>query len=48
MPVFILEESNYAGPIPEDEILTAKVVAVKQVVKPFKDDDGKDVVKVEF
>jgi hypothetical protein len=48
MPVLICEESNYAGPIPEDEILPAKVTGVKQVIKPFKDDDGNDVVKIEF
>lgn len=48
MPIFVLEESNYAGPIPDDEILAAKVTGVKQVVKPFKDDDGNEVVKIEF
>ena len=48
MPVFELEESNYTGPIPEDEVLKASIVGIKVVTKPFKDDDGEDVKRVEF
>jgi hypothetical protein len=48
MPVFTLEESNYAGPIPDDEILPARVTGVSTRKKPFKDDDGNDIFRVEF
>lgn len=48
MPVLILEESNYAGPIPEDEILPAKVSGVQQKTKPFTDDDGNAIIRMEF
>lgn len=48
MPVFTLEESNYAGPIPEDEILGAEVIDIKTKEKPFKDDDGNAIVRLEF
>jgi hypothetical protein len=48
MPVFTLEESNFAGPIDEDEILAARLVGVKMVKKPFKDDDGNEIHRVEF
>lgn len=48
MPVLILEESNYAGPIPEDEILPAKVTAVQEKIKPFTDNEGKEIVRLEF
>jgi hypothetical protein len=48
MPVFVLEDSTYAGPIDEDEILPARVVGVKIVTKPFKDEDGNEIQRVEF
>jgi hypothetical protein len=54
MPIFVLEESAYSGPIPEDEIITTKVMNVKQVKMlradktPFKDEDGKEVEQIEF
>jgi hypothetical protein len=48
MPVFILEESNFAGPIDDDEILPARVVGIKERIKPFKDDDGNEIKRVEF
>jgi len=48
MPVFILEESNFAGPIDEDEILPARVVGIKERGKPFKEDDGNEIKRVEF
>lgn len=46
--ILTLEESNYAGPIPEDSILAARVTAVAQKKQPFKEDDGSDVYKMEF
>jgi len=48
MPILVLEESNYAGPIPEDSILPARVTGVKQITKKFKDDDGNDIHRMEF
>lgn len=54
MPVYVLEESSYAGPIPEDEIVAAKVMNVKQVKmlgaggKPYKNEKGEEVDQVEF
>ena len=56
MPVFELKETTLDDEevrkefpvIPEDTILRAEVVEVKQETKPFKDDDGNPVVKVVF
>lgn len=48
MPILTMEESNYAGPIPEDTVLPAKVTAITQKKKPFKDDDGNDIWRMEF
>lgn len=48
MPILVLEESNWAGPIPEDEILTAKITSIVEKKKPWQDDDGKDVIRMEF
>ena len=48
MPSFELEESEYAGPIPEDTVLAAELVACKIVEKNYLDDDGNKVRKVEF
>lgn len=48
MPTFELEESDFAGYIPDDEVKTATVVSVKLAEQNFVDDDGKKVMKVEF
>lgn len=48
MPVFELEESNYTGPIPEDEILRAQITGIKVVTKPFKDENNEEIKRVEF
>lgn len=48
MPSFELEESEYSGPIPEDTVLAAELVSCKIVEKPYVDDDGQKVKKVEF
>lgn len=53
---FHLQESDAPGDgekrafvtIPEGEILEVEVTKVQKAVKPFKDDDGNPVVKVEF
>lgn len=34
--------------IPEDTILNVKVTRVEEEIKPFKDDDGSDIVRVVF
>lgn len=48
MATFELEESDFAGYIPDGTIKEARVVGVKVAKKPFTDDEGKDVHKVEF
>lgn len=49
MPVYVLEESAYAGPIPEDEILAAEVTAVDLRQKPFNDKEtGAEIWRLEF
>lgn len=48
MPVISLEESAYTGPIPDDEILPVKVVAVKQTIAPWKGSGGEDIPRFEF
>lgn len=45
---FELEESDFAGYIEDDEIYAATVAKVKVVEKPYDDDDGNKVKKVEF
>ena len=48
MPVITVEESNYLGPIPEDSVLAARIVGIKQNKKPFQNEDGSDVWRMEF
>jgi hypothetical protein len=49
MPILTVEESNYAGPIPADTILPAKITAVRQVMaRGYKNDDGSDAFRIEF
>lgn len=48
MPTFELEESTFAGYLPEDDVKPAEVVAARLVEKPYKDDEGNLVKKVEF
>jgi hypothetical protein len=48
MPTFELEESTFAGYLPEDDIKTAEVISVKLEEKPYTDDDGNKVKKVVF
>lgn len=48
MPVFVLEDSNYAGPIEDDTVVPAEVLKVALQIKPFKDDDGNEIKKVVF
>lgn len=48
MPTYELEESDFAGYIDDDTIFEANLVGVRQVEKPFTDDDGNKVNKVEF
>lgn len=43
-----LEESDARETIPDGKKYRAKVVAIKLKEKPFTDDDGKKVVKVEW
>lgn len=45
---FTLEESSFAGYIDDDEIMLGQCVGVTVKTKPFKDDDGNPVKKVEF
>lgn len=45
---FTLEESNFAGYIDDDEIMLGMCVGVAVKEKPFKDDDGNPVKRVEF
>lgn len=47
MPVFVLEESTYAGPIEDDTILNAEITAIKQKMVDFKDGAGEQP-RVEF
>lgn len=44
----VLEESDFAGYIDDGEMFTATVRNVKLKEKPYKDDDGNPVKKVEF
>lgn len=49
MPVYTLEESTYAGPIPDDTILAAEVTAIAEKKKPFTDKEtGAEIWRVEF
>lgn len=56
MPEFVCEPSGFEGGddndrpavIPEDEVLEAEVTRIKQITKPYKDDDNNDVKRVEF
>lgn len=48
MPTFELEETNFAGFIDDDSIYEANVISVRVAEKPFKDDEGNVVKKVEF
>lgn len=49
MAVYVLEESDYAGPIPDDSILAAEVTGVAERKQKFVDKDtGADVFKMEF
>jgi hypothetical protein len=49
MPIFTLEESTYAGPIPEDGIFEAQCVSVTEITEKFTDKEtGKPVVRMEF
>ncbi len=48
MPTFEMEDTDFAGYLEDDSIVTATVVAVKTVEKPYKDDDGNPVKRVEF
>lgn len=46
--VFELEESDFAGFIDDGEIYLAQVVNIRLVDKPYTDDDGNKVKRVEF
>lgn len=46
--VYELEDSGYVGLIEDDTMLSAEVIEVKPRELPFKDDDGKPVIKVSF
>lgn len=51
--MFVLEESDPTDEktypvIDEGTILEAEITKVQKIVKPFKDDDGNPVVRVEF
>lgn len=46
--VFQLEDSEFAGYMPDDDIQRVKILTVKVAEKPYKDDDGNNVKKVEF
>jgi hypothetical protein len=48
MPILTLEEANYVGIIPEDEVLQARITGIKQVKKPFVAEDGSDIWRMEF
>lgn len=48
MPSFTLEESDFAGYLPDDTIVSAKCLTVKLQEKPYTDDDGNKVTKVVF
>lgn len=54
MPVFELEESTGSGDgegfslIPDGTVADAVVTSVEVKTKPFKDDDGKDIIRCEF
>lgn len=43
-----LEESDFAGYIEDGAMYTAQVRNIKLVEKPYKDDDGNPVKKIEF
>jgi hypothetical protein len=47
MAILVMEEST-GGIIPEGDIVQAKVTACEQRVAPFKDDNGNEVVRIEF
>lgn len=46
--IFKLEESEFSGYLPDDDIQRVRVLTVKVAEKPYKDDDGNNVKKVEF
>lgn len=53
--IFVLQEADLSDsdnttytPIPEDEILDAEVVSIQKVIKPFKDENGNEIERVEF
>lgn len=46
--IFQLEDSEFAGYMPDDDIQRVKILSVKVAEKPYKDDDGVNVKKVEF
>ena len=48
MPTFELEESTFAGFIEDDEVYAARVESVRVAEKPYTDDAGNKVKKVEF
>jgi hypothetical protein len=48
MPVLTLEDANWVGLIPDDEVLQARITGVKQNKKPFTNDDGSEVWRMEF
>jgi hypothetical protein len=48
MPILTLEEANYVGLIPEDEVLQARITAITQRKKPFQAEDGSDIWRMEF
>lgn len=48
MPILTLEEANYVGLIPEDEVLQARITNVSQRKKPFQAEDGSDIWRMEF
>lgn len=48
MPTFEMEESSFAGYMPDDHIVTAVVSSVKVETKKYTDDDGQAVKKVVF
>lgn len=46
--IFELEESEFAGYIEDGARYAATVASIKKKEKPFKDDNGQPVVRVEF
>lgn len=46
--IFELEESEFAGYIDDGTRYAATVVSIKKREKPFKDDAGQTIVRVEF